>query len=71
MDVAAELGRKDIEGLKLLFGDSSYRPFGLGVVANGGPVKREAWQRVGQGQAYSDFQLVSEKLGLGTPERVF
>lgn len=71
VDVASEIGYENIKSLKLLFADSSYRVFGLGVVANDGPIKRDEWQHTGKGRAYSHFQLVSEKLGLGTPERVF
>ncbi len=71
VDVAAELGHENIDVLKVLFKDPAYLQFGLGVIAGGGPIKRESWQQTGRGQAYSYYQLVSEKLGLGTPERVF
>ena len=71
VDIAAELGHENTDVLKLLFNDASYRRLGMGVIANGGVIKRETWQSVRKDSPYSPFQIVSEQLQLGTPEKQF
>ena len=70
-DVAAELAHDKPELLKPLFEDRAYRQFGLAVVAQGKVMKRSTWDVLSDKQPYSNYQVVSERLGLGVPERVF
>ncbi|MFM9960877.1 MAG: c-type cytochrome domain-containing protein [Planctomycetaceae bacterium] len=70
-DVAAELAHQKPEMLKALFEDRAYRQFGLAVVAQGKVIKRATWDTLSDKQPFSHFQVVSERLGLGVPERVF
>ncbi|MGE4001116.1 MAG: c-type cytochrome domain-containing protein, partial [Planctomycetaceae bacterium] len=67
-DVAAELGFEEPDSLKVLFNDTSYRKFGLGVLVDGKVISRDAWEKL---SPFSNYQEVSDQLGTGTPERVF
>lgn len=67
-DVAAELGVEEPESLKVLFNDTSYRKFGLGVLVDGKVISRDSWEKT---SPFSNYQEVSDQLGTGTPERVF
>ncbi|MEM7473672.1 MAG: c-type cytochrome domain-containing protein [Planctomycetota bacterium] len=64
--VAAELGLESADDLQPLV-----RQLGLAILENGRLIKRDTWQGTRPTQPYSQFQLVSERLELGTPERVF
>lgn len=67
-DVLAEVEGLSPEMSQVLFRDRSYRKYGLGVLLEGGTLKRESWEKLGP---YSMYQVVSEQLDIGTPERVF
>ena len=63
---AAELGIDDPGSLQPLT-----RHLGFAVAGNGGLMKRDTWEGINAKSPYSKFQLVSELLEQGTPERVF
>jgi serine/threonine-protein kinase len=69
-DVAAELGLANIEVLsKSIAGNNRLRELGLGVLSNGGTLKRDAWSSVQQ--RLSPFQRVALELDLGSPHLPF
>ncbi|MFK7819963.1 MAG: c-type cytochrome domain-containing protein [Planctomycetaceae bacterium] len=64
--IASELDIQDPSQLQPLL-----RQLGLGIVGNGLLMKRDTWQGLSSEQPYSQYQLVTEQLEQGTPERVF
>jgi serine/threonine-protein kinase len=69
--VAPELGEPDLKKLTTLFKSGpSFRIVGMGPLAEGGVIKRQAWQEFGK-NGYSRFHEVVELLDIGEPFRVF
>lgn len=67
-DVVAELGHRNVDELKLLFSSApEFRRYGLAVLPQGQAIKRETWDKL---SGISLFQQLSNKLQLGTSERV-
>jgi hypothetical protein len=68
-EAALELGLKDPAALKAAIeANEELQRLGLGPLANGGTIRREAWETL---QGFnSPFQDVANALNLGTPKRV-
>jgi serine/threonine-protein kinase len=69
-DAAAELGLADAQGLATsIAGNNRLRELGLGALANGGTLKRDAWSSVKQ--RLSPFQRTALELDRGSPHLPF
>jgi serine/threonine-protein kinase len=69
-DAATELGLADTQGLATsIAGNNRLRELGLGALANGGTLKREAWSSVKQ--RLSPFQRAALELDRGSPHLPF
>lgn len=70
-DVMAEIGLQDPNVAKAQFSLAAFRKQGLGAVAEGKLIKREAWQHFSKTEPFSHYHQVAEGLSIGTPRRVF